>query len=153
MQPALAVAGQHFKKRRALAMGIVAGGSSIGGVCLPIMFSHIVPKIGFSWSIRVAALMFLCCYLAAACISWTREVPKKTSKSSGNKLLARRRQAVSALPLFKQGEAERSFQRRDPAGDGRLAGSKDPCARERAALAGHGKETAQVVPVIHWPGL
>ena len=87
VQPALAVAGQHFKKRRALAMGLVAGGSSIGGVCLPIMFSHIVPKIGFSWSIRVAALMFFCCYSAAVCISWTREVPGKTSKLSGSKLL------------------------------------------------------------------
>lgn len=59
-------------------MGVVAGGSSIGGVCLPIMFSHIVPKIGFSWSVRVAALIFLCCYLAAICISWTKESPKKT---------------------------------------------------------------------------
>lgn len=87
VQPALAVAGQHFKQRRALAMGIVAGGSSIGGVCLPIMFSHIVPKIGFSWSIRVAALMFLCCYLAAVCISWTGEVPAKASKLSGSNLL------------------------------------------------------------------
>ncbi|KAL1639397.1 hypothetical protein SLS58_007978 [Diplodia intermedia] len=77
VQPALAAAGQHFKQRRALAMGVVAGGSSIGGVCLPIMFSRIVPKIGFGWSVRVAALLFLCCYLAAMCISRTKRAPKK----------------------------------------------------------------------------
>lgn len=78
VQPALAVVGQHFKQRRGLAMGLVAGGSSIGGVCLPIMFSHLVPQIGFAWSVRVAALMFLCCYLAAILMSRTKETPSNT---------------------------------------------------------------------------
>ena len=59
VQPALTVVGQHFKRRRALAMGIVAGGSSIGGVCLPIMFSRLIPVIGFGWSLRVGALISL----------------------------------------------------------------------------------------------
>lgn len=57
VQPALAVVGQYFHKRRALAMGVVAGGSSLGGVCFPLMFSGLIPRIGFSWSIRVAALI------------------------------------------------------------------------------------------------
>ncbi|KAH7050049.1 major facilitator superfamily domain-containing protein [Macrophomina phaseolina] len=87
VQPALAAAGQHFKRRRALAMGVVAGGSSIGGVCLPIMFSRIVPKIGFGWSVRVAALIFLCCYLAAICISRTKHRPVKPQKTLGGNLL------------------------------------------------------------------
>ena len=87
VQPALAVAGQHFKQRRALAMGVVASGSSIGGVCLPIMFSHIVPKIGFAWSVRVAALIFLCCYAVAVCISRTKKVPKKTEIGLNSNLL------------------------------------------------------------------
>lgn len=68
-------------------MGVVAGGSSIGGVCLPIMFSRIVPKIGFGWSVRVAALIFLCCYLAAICISRTKHQPVKPQKSLGGNLL------------------------------------------------------------------
>ncbi|KAM9877962.1 hypothetical protein VDGL01_08014 [Verticillium dahliae] len=69
VQVALSVTGQHFKKNRALAMGIVAGGSSAGGVCFPIMFSRLVPKIGFPWTIRVAALLFLVCYVITILIS------------------------------------------------------------------------------------
>ncbi|KAB2571922.1 Aspyridones efflux protein apdF [Lasiodiplodia theobromae] len=87
VQPALAAAGQHFKQRRALAMGVVAGGSSIGGVCLPIMFSRIVPKIGFGWSIRVAALLFLFCYLTAILISRTRPATKKAQAALSGNLL------------------------------------------------------------------
>lgn len=45
--PALSVVGQYFKAKRALAMGIVAAGSSVGGVCLPIMFSRLFDTIGF----------------------------------------------------------------------------------------------------------
>lgn len=61
-------------------MGIVAAGSSVGGVCLPIMFSRLFNTIGFgmlsfalelvtesnpvaypplAWSVRVAALITL----------------------------------------------------------------------------------------------
>lgn len=46
-QPAIAIAGHYFKKRRALAMGIVAAGSSVGGVCLPIMLSRLFKSVGF----------------------------------------------------------------------------------------------------------
>ncbi|KAH7374653.1 major facilitator superfamily domain-containing protein [Plectosphaerella cucumerina] len=64
-QTALAVTGQHFRRNRALAMGVVAGGSSAGGVCFPIMFSRLVPRLGFAWSVRLAALLFLVCYTLA----------------------------------------------------------------------------------------
>lgn len=57
VQPALAVVGQYFHRRRALAMGIVAGGSSVGGVCFPLMFASLIPRVGFAWSLRVAALI------------------------------------------------------------------------------------------------
>ncbi|KAK7736072.1 hypothetical protein SLS63_003593 [Diaporthe eres] len=68
VQPALTVAGQYFKRKRALAMGIVASGSSIGGVCLPIMFSKLIRTIGFAWSMRVGALILLVCYAIAIAI-------------------------------------------------------------------------------------
>lgn len=68
-------------------MGVVAGGSSIGGVCLPIMFSRIIPKIGFGWSIRVAALLFLFCYLTAILISRTKPATKKAQAALSGNLL------------------------------------------------------------------
>ncbi|KAK7709578.1 hypothetical protein SLS57_008633 [Botryosphaeria dothidea] len=87
-QPALAVVGQHFKQRRALAMGLVSGGSSISSSFLPIVLSYLVPKIGFGWSLRVVALMMLCCYLIAMAISRTKEQPKPMkAKAVVSKLL------------------------------------------------------------------
>ncbi|KAL7928086.1 MFS general substrate transporter [Trichoderma chlorosporum] len=80
VQPALTVVGQHFKKRRALAMGIVASGSSLGGVCLPVMFSKLVPKIGFPWSMRAGMLILIVCYAAAIVISPPGS-PKKKVRS------------------------------------------------------------------------
>lgn len=75
VQPALAVIGQHFKKHRAMAMGLAAGGSSIGGVCLPIMFARMVPRIGFAWTIRLATLIFFCCFMGAMLLSRTKVPP------------------------------------------------------------------------------
>jgi MFS family permease len=82
VQPALAIAGQYFKGRRAMAMGIVASGSSAGGVCLPIMFSRLVPVIGFPWAMRVGALLVLFCYVAAMCVSRAKYPPKQLQSAS-----------------------------------------------------------------------
>lgn len=59
VQPALTVAGQHFKRQMALAMGIVAVGSAAGGVLFPIMFRKLLPVIGFAWMLRVAAVKIM----------------------------------------------------------------------------------------------
>ena len=56
VQPALTVVGQHFKERRALAMGLVSTGSALGGIGFPLMFDHLLPKVGFSNSLRLAAV-------------------------------------------------------------------------------------------------
>ncbi|KAJ4303137.1 hypothetical protein N0V90_002029 [Kalmusia sp. IMI 367209] len=48
-----------FIKKRATAIGIIASGSSLGGVILPIMLTRLIPKIGFGWSMRTLAFMFL----------------------------------------------------------------------------------------------
>jgi hypothetical protein len=37
----------------------MVAGSSIGGVVLPIMVQHLIPKIGFGWTMRAVAFMFL----------------------------------------------------------------------------------------------
>jgi MCP family monocarboxylic acid transporter-like MFS transporter 10 len=58
-QPAIVVVGQHFVRRRAFAMSIVAAAGSVGGVCFPIILSQLAPVIGFAWSLRIVALIFL----------------------------------------------------------------------------------------------
>jgi predicted MFS family arabinose efflux permease len=49
---------QYFERRRALANGIAATGSSIGGVLYPIVFYKLQQEVGFAWATR--ALAFVC---------------------------------------------------------------------------------------------
>lgn len=63
--PAVALLPQYFKKKRSLANGIAASGSSIGGVLYPIMFHKLHQDIGFPWATRVMAFLAL----ATCCIS------------------------------------------------------------------------------------
>ncbi|KAK2765351.1 hypothetical protein FQN54_008197 [Arachnomyces sp. PD_36] len=51
--PSVAILPQYFKKRRGLANGLAASGSSIGGLVYPIMFHELEQKIGFPWATRV----------------------------------------------------------------------------------------------------
>ncbi|KAL6799319.1 major facilitator superfamily domain-containing protein [Trichoderma sp. SZMC 28013] len=48
-----------FLKKRALAMGIAASGSSMGGVVMPIMVNRLIPNIGFGWTMRTCAFLML----------------------------------------------------------------------------------------------
>ena len=48
-----------FLRRRAAAFGIMVAGSSLGGVVLPIMMTHLIRLIGFPWMMRTVAFVFL----------------------------------------------------------------------------------------------
>lgn len=48
-----------FFKRRAAALGIMASGSSLGGVILPIMMTRMSATVGFPWAIRTVAFLFI----------------------------------------------------------------------------------------------
>ncbi|KAK6607542.1 major facilitator superfamily transporter [Botrytis cinerea] len=51
--PSIAVLPAYFDKKQALALGIGASGSAIGGIIFPIIFNRLLPTIGFGWSVRV----------------------------------------------------------------------------------------------------
>ncbi|KIV84432.1 hypothetical protein PV11_00212 [Exophiala sideris] len=53
--PAMTSCISWFLKKRARAFGVIAGGASIGGVIFPIMVSHLVPQVGFGWTMRICA--------------------------------------------------------------------------------------------------
>lgn len=55
-----------FSRRRAAAFGIMVSGSSMGGVILPIMMTKMIESVGFPWTMRAVAFLFLfLCGLAA----------------------------------------------------------------------------------------
>jgi MFS family permease len=57
--PATNCAISWFLKKRAFAVGIVAAGSGLGGVILPIMVNKLIPKVGFGWAMRIVAFLQL----------------------------------------------------------------------------------------------
>ncbi|KAE8308544.1 major facilitator superfamily domain-containing protein [Aspergillus transmontanensis] len=59
MYPCFSCVTTWFMKKRALVMGIVASGSSLGGVVLPILVDRLMPQIGFGWTMRTCAFLML----------------------------------------------------------------------------------------------
>ncbi|KAJ4293269.1 hypothetical protein N0V90_008551 [Kalmusia sp. IMI 367209] len=65
-----------FLKKRGLAYGVVAAGSGLGGIIFPIMASHLIPQIGFGWTMRTFAFMILGLMLIAFATVKSRLPPK-----------------------------------------------------------------------------
>lgn len=65
-----------FFKRRAAAFGILVSGSSLGGVVLPIMMTHLIRLIGFPWMMRTMAFIFLALMLTA-CLTVKSRLPPR----------------------------------------------------------------------------
>ncbi|KAK0212235.1 MFS general substrate transporter [Desarmillaria ectypa] len=57
--PALSIMSHYFRKRRAVAMGIVVASGSLGGVIYPIILNKIFPRegLGFPWAVRFIAFI------------------------------------------------------------------------------------------------
>lgn len=81
-QPSVAVISHWFSKRRALAYGIIATGSSTGGVVFPIVLSRLLPKVGFQWAVRIVGFMVLI-GVTFACLATKSRLPPR----QGGKLL------------------------------------------------------------------
>lgn len=63
--PAVSALPSWFFRRRAAAFGIIAAGSSTGGVIFPIMVSHLIPRVGFGWAMRCAGFLILALMIVA----------------------------------------------------------------------------------------
>ena len=57
--PAFNCATTWFFKKRGAALGLVVAGSSLGGVIFPIMIIHLLPEVGFGWTLRICAFLIL----------------------------------------------------------------------------------------------
>ncbi len=59
--PSLATVPRWFgrSRRRALALGIVTSGSSVGGVVYSLLFQAVLPRAGFAWAVRACAFVSL----------------------------------------------------------------------------------------------
>ncbi|KAI0766850.1 MFS general substrate transporter [Trametes elegans] len=78
--PSVAVVSQYFHKRRAIAMTIVASGSSLGSIVHPIMLNNTLDKLGFAVAARanaglLAGLLLIACLLMRTRTKHVHEPP------------------------------------------------------------------------------
>ena len=71
--PSVSIISHHFERKRALAMGIAASGSSCGGIAFPILINKMIEKYGFPWATRITA--FICLALISISLACMRTRP------------------------------------------------------------------------------
>ncbi|GAW02516.1 major facilitator superfamily domain-containing protein [Lentinula edodes] len=57
--PSMGIIGHWFKKKRGLALGINACGSSLGGTLIPIATRRLLVEVGFPWTMRILGFLML----------------------------------------------------------------------------------------------
>ncbi|KAF5364699.1 hypothetical protein D9758_005554 [Tetrapyrgos nigripes] len=77
--PTMGVIGHWFKRKRGMAMGLTAVGSSAGGTVFPIAARKLIPLVGFPWTMRILGFMLLF-VLVIANLSLARRLPPKNLK-------------------------------------------------------------------------
>ena len=114
--PSIAVLPQYFEKRRALATGIGSSGSAIGeryyhtrlgytdvilgGICFPILFNHVQPKIGFRYATWSIALIMLVTLAIPISVTRMRLKPDKIRRLFDQRALRERPFVIWAAYLF-----------------------------------------------------
>lgn len=74
--PGVATIPQYFSTKKALANGIAASGSSIGGIVYPIAFRKLEQSIGFGWAVRVLGFIALGTMAFSIAVMKQRVMPK-----------------------------------------------------------------------------
>lgn len=85
-QPTLSTIHGWFDKKRGAAFGILATGSSIGGVIFPIMVTRLIKQHGYDWAMRICGFMILG-LLVIACLTVKPIHPPRPQKVSSAQLL------------------------------------------------------------------
>ncbi|GES59019.1 hypothetical protein ATETN484_0003024200 [Aspergillus terreus] len=64
----VAVIPLYFQKKRMIATGIAATGSSLAGIIYPIMLRRLFVQIGFPWAVRALTFLILGCLIVACLV-------------------------------------------------------------------------------------
>ncbi|KAF7535961.1 hypothetical protein G7054_g4974 [Neopestalotiopsis clavispora] len=78
--PSVALLSTYFNSKLALANGLAAAGSGLGGILYPIMFHKLNDQIGFGWTVRTIGLVMFSTLLIPIALFRVRVVPSKQRK-------------------------------------------------------------------------
>lgn len=81
MAPSMAATGHYFNRNRGAALGLVVGGSSIGGVIFPIALAKLLPhkSLSFGWTIRILGFLMTGLILPC-CLAIRARLPPRKGK-------------------------------------------------------------------------
>ena len=78
LAPSVSLISTYFSKNRAFAIACLASGTATGGVVFPLIAQHLLPKIGFSWTVRVMGFVMLANMAISLSLAKTRIPPRRT---------------------------------------------------------------------------
>lgn len=76
--PIMGLCSTYFSTHRAMALGIITTGNSVGGIVYPVVVRQLLGKIGFGWTVRVLGFLNVACLLVVAALMRPRLSPRKT---------------------------------------------------------------------------
>ncbi|KAJ6094959.1 MFS general substrate transporter [Penicillium canescens] len=79
--PGVAILSTYFSSRLALANGIAAAGSGLGGILYPVIFHKLSNRIGYGWTVRAIGLVILVTLLIPLAVFRVRVMPASKRKS------------------------------------------------------------------------
>ncbi|KAF5608294.1 major facilitator superfamily transporter [Fusarium subglutinans] len=80
LYPSFSCVTTWFRQKRALALGITASGSSLGGTILPIVVNRLIPRIGFGWTMRVCSFLLFALLVVTNLTVRSRIAPQPKEK-------------------------------------------------------------------------
>jgi MFS family permease len=78
--PAIAIISTYFQKYRSIAIGLTACGSVTGGLVFPGIVRELLPRLGFSWTLRVIGLIQAGCFVISLLSLKPRIPPRKSGR-------------------------------------------------------------------------
>ncbi|KAF2475158.1 MFS general substrate transporter [Lindgomyces ingoldianus] len=84
----VAVIPLYFQRRKMIATGIAATGSSLAGILYPLMMRRLFVKVGFAWAVRTLAFLILGCMAICMAVMRLRDRPKRKGPLFNIKMLA-----------------------------------------------------------------
>ncbi|KAJ6157276.1 hypothetical protein N7497_006161 [Penicillium chrysogenum] len=76
--PTLALVSTYFVRRRGIALGLVASGSTTGGLVFPAVVMCLLPRIGYQWTMRVLGFISLSTLIPCLLFLKQRLPPRKS---------------------------------------------------------------------------
>ncbi|PNS21665.1 Riboflavin transporter MCH5 [Sphaceloma murrayae] len=98
--PMTALLSTYFEKKRAVAIALAASGAATGGVVFPIVFTHLVPVVGFGWAVRVVAFVILVFNGICAGMARWRLPPRQTGPWVDSTAFRDRTFMLATLAMF-----------------------------------------------------